>query len=176
MRYRLVLTALAVMAALVVVPSGALAKSKGSSGDIAGQLQRSVPVQGKADNGSTFAGRFKIRQFAVQNGKLVAIGRLTGGSPGERGKGRGKSVNQTATMPAGLFDKLPGIRAAQLASCQILFLTLGPLDLNLLGLRVQLNQVVLRITAVRGPGNLLGNLLCALTGLLNPPTPGVRTG
>src|SRR3954454_14654196 len=130
MRYRLVLTALAVMAALVVVPSGALAKSKGSSGDIAGQLQRSVTVQGKADNGSRFAGRFKIRQFAVQNGKLVAIGRLTGGFTGEKGKGKGKgkSVNQTATMPAGLFDELPGIRAAQLASCQILFLTLGPLD------------------------------------------------
>jgi hypothetical protein len=32
------------------------------------------------------------------------------------------------------------------------------------------------ITAVGGPGNLLGNRLCAITGLLNPPTPGVRTG
>ncbi len=45
---------------------------------------------------------------------------------------------------------------------------LGPLDLNLLGLRVQLNQVDLRITAVPGPGNLLGNLLCAIAGVLDP--------
>ena len=57
-------------------------------------------------------------------------------------------------------------------TCDILSLTLGPLDLNLLGLRVQLNQVVLNITAEQGPGNLLGNLLCAVAGLLDPPTTG----
>jgi hypothetical protein len=38
--------------------------------------------------------------------------------------------------------------------CQILDLTLGPLNLNLLGLVVTLNQVHSNITAVRGPGNL----------------------
>lgn len=52
-------------------------------------------------------------------------------------------------------------------TCPILHLELGPLDLNLLGLRVQLNQVVLDITAIPGPGNLLGNLLCAIAGLLD---------
>ena len=55
----------------------------------------------------------------------------------------------------------------QPATCPILHLELGPLDLNLLGLRVQLNQVVLDITAIPGPGNLLGNLLCAIAGLLD---------
>ena len=44
---------------------------------------------------------------------------------------------------------------------------LGPLNLNLLGLVVTLNQVHLNITAVPGAGNLLGNLLCAVAGLLN---------
>jgi hypothetical protein len=44
---------------------------------------------------------------------------------------------------------------------------LGPLDLNLFGLTVHLNQVVLNITAVSGAGNLLGNLLCAVANLLN---------
>lgn len=53
------------------------------------------------------------------------------------------------------------------AVCPILHLELGPLDLNLLGLRVQLNQVVLDVTAVPGAGNLLGNLLCAVAGLLD---------
>jgi hypothetical protein len=52
-------------------------------------------------------------------------------------------------------------------TCPILHLELGPLDLNLLGLRVQLNQVVLDVTALRGPGNLLGNLLCAVAALLD---------
>jgi hypothetical protein len=36
-------------------------------------------------------------------------------------------------------------------TCDILHLTLGPLDLNLLGLVVHLDQVVLDITAEQGP-------------------------
>jgi hypothetical protein len=53
------------------------------------------------------------------------------------------------------------------ASCQILRLSIGAIDLNLLGLVVHLNPVLLVITAVPGPGNLLGNLLCAIANLLN---------
>lgn len=55
----------------------------------------------------------------------------------------------------------------QPAACPILHLDLGPLNLDLLGLQVHLNQVVLDVTAVPGPGNLLGNLLCAVAGLLD---------
>ena len=54
-------------------------------------------------------------------------------------------------------------------ACDILHLELGPLNLNLLGLEVILDDceggpVVVDITGQRGRGNLLGNLLC---GLLN---------
>jgi hypothetical protein len=52
-------------------------------------------------------------------------------------------------------------------SCEILDLVLGPLDLNLLGVEVHLDTVHLNITAQSGPGNLLGNLLCAIAGLLD---------
>ncbi|TML28223.1 MAG: hypothetical protein E6G26_06900 [Actinobacteria bacterium] len=52
-------------------------------------------------------------------------------------------------------------------TCQILDLTLGPLDLNLLGLMVHLDRVHLNITAQSGPGNLLGNLLCGVAHLLD---------
>jgi hypothetical protein len=52
-------------------------------------------------------------------------------------------------------------------TCEILDLTLGPLDLNLLGLVVHLDQVHLTIDAQSGPGNLLGNLLCGVAGLLD---------
>jgi hypothetical protein len=52
--------------------------------------------------------------------------------------------------------------------CEILDLVLGPLDLDLLGLVVFLDTVHLNITAQQGPGNLLGNLLCAVAGLLDP--------
>jgi hypothetical protein len=57
------------------------------------------------------------------------------------------------------------------ASCDILHLTLGPLDLDLLGLKIHLDRVVLNIDADPGPGNLLGNLLCAVAGLLDGNTP-----
>jgi hypothetical protein len=43
------------------------------------------------------------------------------------------------------------------------------LNLNLLGLEVDLNQIVLDITGQTGAGNLLGNLLCAIAGLLDSP-------
>jgi hypothetical protein len=43
-------------------------------------------------------------------------------------------------------------------------------------LHVHLNEVVLDITAQQGPGNLLGNLLCAVAGLLdNTGTNGLAT-
>ncbi len=63
---------------------------------------------------------------------------------------------------------------AQLGSCDILSLVLGPLHLDLLGLVVDLNQVVLDITAQSGAGNLLGNLLCAITGLLDAGSLGAQ--
>jgi hypothetical protein len=57
--------------------------------------------------------------------------------------------------------------AAGAGACDILNLVLGPLDLNLLGLQINLQRVVLDIIAVPGAGNLLGNLLCAVAGLLD---------
>lgn len=93
--------------------------------------------------------------FQVIGGVLTASGTLTGtvlnGTGGVLG-----TISQAITAPVGVG-----------ASCQILTLTLGPLDLNLLGLMVHLNQVVLTITAVPGAGNLLGNLLCDVANLLN---------
>lgn len=54
--------------------------------------------------------------------------------------------------------------------CDILFLDLGPIYLDVLGLAVDLSQIELDIDAQRGSGNLLGNLLCELVGLLDGGT------
>ena len=86
---------------------------------------------------------------------LSGIGNLTG-TVVDAGGNVLATINQTITSPLQLTG-----------TCTILDLTLGPLDLNLLGLRIQLNQVHLLITAVPGAGNLLGNLLCAVANLLN---------
>ena len=58
--------------------------------------------------------------------------------------------------------------------CDILNLVLGPLHLDLLGLVIDLNQVILTITATTGAGDLLGNLLCAITGLLDAGSLGAQ--
>jgi len=50
----------------------------------------------------------------------------------------------------------------------VLNLVLQPITLNLLGLVVRTNLINVRIDAVPGNGNLLGNLLCSVTNLLNP--------
>jgi len=115
----------------------------------------SVLMTGTTAAGDTFSGVFKIANFAVQNGQIVAQGTLTGTLTSAAGATQ--AVSQAISAPL----------AGASASCQILSLTLGPLDLNLLGLQVHLNQVVLNITAQPGPGNLLGNLLCSVANLLN---------
>jgi hypothetical protein len=59
--------------------------------------------------------------------------------------------------------------------CTILDLTLGPLDLNLLGLMIHLDRIHLLITAQRG-GGILGDLLCGLAGSAAPAPPLARAG
>lgn len=112
-------------------------------------------VQGTGTN-ALFSGVFNINSFQVINGVLNAVGTLTG-TLTNTSTGVVSSINQSLTAP------VSGVSA----SCQILSLTLGPLHLDLLGLVVDLNQVVLNITAQPGPGNLLGNLLCDVANLLN---------
>jgi hypothetical protein len=56
----------------------------------------------------------------------------------------------------------------QQGTCQILDLDIGRIHLDLLGLVVDIAPIHIDITAVEGPGNLLGNLLCALVGILDP--------
>jgi hypothetical protein len=105
-----------------------------------------------------FTGTFDLKRFAVVDGQIAAVGTLTGTLTDSAGTVLG-SIVRTITV---LLDS-----AATQASCEILHLELGPLDLNLLGLEVHLNRIVLDITAVPGAGNLLGNLLCAIANLLN---------
>lgn len=112
------------------------------------------------DGLGTFTGTFTPTQFGTNNGQLTVDGVLNGTVTDAAG-------NVLATVTDLAFNDVPVTAAQATDACQILNLDLGPLDLNILGLRVQLNEVQLDITAVPGPGNLLGNLLCAVAGLLD---------
>jgi len=61
--------------------------------------------------------------------------------------------------------------SADPAACPILHLTLGPINLNVLGLQVQTSPICLMIDATPGQGQLLGNLLCGLSHALDGGTP-----
>ena len=129
-----------------------------------------VNVTGSVSNGGTFAGVFHLEKFIRQGDKIVAMGRLTGtitnpdGSTMDIESGK-KSGGGKDFQQKGRKVQMPVNVAG--ASCDILNLVLGPLHLDLLGLVIDLNQVNLDITAQQGPGNLLGNLLCGITGLLD---------
>lgn len=116
-----------------------------------------VPITGTAANGDLFNGTLNVTRFQAVNGQLQAVGTLTGTLTDTTGAVVGSVTNVPVSLPV----------ASAAGTCQVLNLTLGPLDLNLLGLMVHLNQVVLNITAQSGPGNLLGNLLCGVAHLLD---------
>jgi hypothetical protein len=152
---------LAALAATVACALLLGAASTASAQTATQDLTKRVPVTGTAKNGKTFKGTYTINRFVSQGGKVLAVGTL---------KGRLKHRNVTrrgVKMPVSNFAQGSGAQSAQLV-CNILTLVLGPLDLNLLGLRVQLNRINLRITAIPG-GGLLGDLLCGIANLLNPP-------
>lgn len=117
-----------------------------------------TPVSGVVAGVSRFVGTFTLQSVSVDpiTNQLVGTGTLAGNLTNVA-TGAVTAISQTITAP---------LQAT--GSCQILHLDLGPLDLTLLGLNVHLNRVVLDITAQSGPGNLLGNLLCAVANLLNP--------
>jgi len=119
----------------------------------------SVPVVGTATGNITgaFNGTATITRFVASHGQLSAVGTLTGTITDATGK-----VQSLVTT----FN-VPIAPTAITAACEILHLDLGPINLNLLGLNIQTNEIVLDITAIPGPGNLLGNLLCGVANLLN---------
>jgi hypothetical protein len=142
----------------------------GGAGTAAAQepaFAKKVPVTGEAKNGRQFEGTFTIKRFVERAGQAFAVGTLRGEL------GNRSVVRRGVRMPAAI-ETAPAARAAAQpplptpGACQILNLRLGPINLNLLGLRIATNTIRLRIEAIPGPGNLLGNLLCAIANLLNP--------
>jgi hypothetical protein len=125
-------------------------------------------IVGKASDGSKVTGTFTPLKAVKKNGQSAMKGVIEG----------------VVTHPNGTKERFTALRtipvkkingqllesrnaAAGVAACDILNLVLGPLHLDILGLVIDLNRVVLNIVAVAGAGNLLGNLLCAVAGLLD---------
>lgn len=175
------------VASMASLPPVAYAQRAGRG---ANNPMRNIPISGTAADGQTFSGTLDIERFVAVGDQLLALGQVKGKFSG------GKPVNhQAVSLPvqsitsgaATGFGGATGsletkgnvvpatwdparsatIIQTQAGACDVLNLVLGPLHLDLLGLVVDLDVVVLDITAEQGAGNLLGNLLCAITGLLD---------
>ena len=141
---------------------------------IAGQFSPSTTTTGPLSSlgSGTMAGTFNIQKFAVQNdaqGKpqIVAIGNLIGTFTPTAGASTAAAAAPASGATAVVMNNV-AVPLQATGTCPILTLTLGPLHLDLLGLVVDIpNPINLNIVAESGPGNLLGNLLCSVTNLLN---------
>ena len=155
------------LAAFTTVLLGSPVAAQRNSKDGAG-LTVPFSATGINNGGTTdVTGTFTVTRFDRQNGRLVAIGTIAATVPNGSSV---RSVITQVTLPVSAItggeQGGQGVIVQQVA-CGILHLELGPLDLDLLGLVVHLDRIVLDISAEPGPGNLLGNLLCAIAGLLD---------
>ena len=145
--------AVALMSMGLMIPSQTHAATPTPAPALVQGLQ--IPINFTSPNGG-FTGVFDLNRFVIRNGQLAAVGTLTGTVTNAAGQTVGAIV-QTVTLSLITIN----------ATCDILHLELGPIDLNLLGLVVHVDKIVIDIDAQSGPGNLLGNLLCAIANLLN---------
>jgi hypothetical protein len=162
MRMKLVGLVVALAAASLTFAPGAIA-AKPSVGvgtvNLAGQ-DCTIPNVG---DGTVTSGTLTLNRFTTLIGELAAQVTATATCEVTTATGVVTQTTSTGTLTVPLSS-------AQ-GSCEILDLVLGPVDLDLLGLVVHLDVVHLNITAEQGPGNLLGNLLCAVAGLLDTNAP-----
>jgi hypothetical protein len=77
------------------------------------------------------------------------------------------TATNTLTGLSAVIDQAFTTTLGASGTCPILNLTIGPIDLDLLGLQVHTDTIHLEINAESAPGNLLGNLLCAVSHLLD---------
>jgi hypothetical protein len=138
-------------------------------------LTKTVKMTGTAKNGKKFNGTYTIQRFTHRGSKLYAVGTLKGRLKGRRVTKNNVRIPASLARPASAAQIPPTPNA-----CQILNLTLQPIDLNLLGLRLRTSRIDLRLEGVPGAGQLVGNLLCGILGILDPQaatpaTPSVLT-
>jgi hypothetical protein len=149
--------ALALVLAVVVAASTAAATAS-ATGDKAGTTAETATA--------TVDVKFAVQRFVVRNRRLVAVGHVIGRYISAQGI---EVTRQPFAVPVKRIKARmasPRMQARPHQAnriCDILSLNLAPLRLELLGLIVELDRVVLTIKADSN-GGLLGSLLCGLAG------------
>jgi hypothetical protein len=178
-RYVALVTVLAVAVSVGLVSGGNASPSSTASERSAVTASKGVVAQngkgkirsrvvGTTANDRRVTGTFYPLEFAKKNGTVKVRGLLQGVVHNANGSTSTFTALRTMKVKSINGEPATARSAGQnRATCDVLHLVLAPLDLDLLGLQVHLDRVVLDIVAVSGAGNLLGNLLCAVTGLVD---------
>lgn len=162
------------MGALLGAAASALAEpgdsaKKGKHNDTAAL---ELPITGTFAGG-TFAGTASIDRFAVRDGKAVAVGFVRGTVRDSAGATLGTVLAGSVEFPvrvepAGPLTSAAAVSAAvvaQQATCQVVHIELGAVNLNVLGLTVTTMPISIDLSG--DTAGLLGNLVCTLLETLN---------
>jgi hypothetical protein len=129
-----------------------------------GHPLRQLVVVGTVAGDGALHGVLSVTRLALtETGQLVMTGTLAGTAGPQL-------MQETFTAIADHFrhgEEGPNV-------CTQLTLDLAPVHLDVVGLTVAVERLTLELTAQRGPDALLGQLLCALTYLLDNPTAHAR--
>lgn len=158
---RKLFAAVTTLAAVVTLAFAAVATAT-SSATAQQAPQQSPTTAGTTTQVGAVAVQLQVKRFVKRGGRLFAVGTAVGSfNP----TGASPQFNMTGTDRRAFVVRVHKLRRLTSAQriCPVLDLRLGPLDLNLLGLMVHLDQVHLTITADSN-GGLLGSLLCSLSG------------
>ena len=160
--------------ALLLLATAAIAvPSDNKANDAPGSLQ--VPIAGSVTTGGTFAGTLNILRFEARDKHVVAIGIVRGSVAGVEKPFSvltGEVVLPVAVGPASqaaaastaLMAQQPAV-AQQATTCQALNLSVGAVNLNLLGLTVITQPISIDISGDSSAP--LGNLVCTILDTLN---------
>jgi hypothetical protein len=157
--FTITLAAVAMMAGLGASNASA---SQHTTGDVRGATIQNI--------------QFDTTLDGIGDGEFV--GRIVGLRVDEQGLASGRIIGQLLDSEGNVVQRVneafEGFDITGLLNgngnqvCQILFLELGPVFLDVLGLIVEIpDPVIVEIRAEPGPGQLLGNLLCPLLGILD---------
>jgi len=123
----------------------------------------SLPV---ASADGTFTGTFSINRFEVRNNAIVAVGVVRGSIAGAGsvlvGEVAAPVTVAAASAPAAASKAAV---AQQAATCGVLHLDIGALNLNVLGVMVATQPISIDLSG--DPAAPLGNLVCTIESTLN---------
>ena len=146
---------------LVLATAGLAAQSDKQGKDPSGSLQ--LPVTSAA---GTFSGTFSINRFEVRNDAVVAVGVVRGVIAGTGSVVVGEVAAPvrvgSASAPAAASNAAV---AQQQATCQVLHLDIGAVNLNVQGIIVATQPISIDISGDSAAP--LGNLVCTIESTLN---------